>query len=660
MDQEEKKNELGLSDAALTDFLHGSGGIDIRDAFTKDIYLTRQVIVGMRFQGGADGLLRDLKPGDCVTFLREPDNRFDQKAVAAVDAHGQKLGYIPRNQNEVVSALLDAGKSFYGIVPEKEEMFGRLTGGQTEGSGIPRELYVDLYMREFTGPEDLHELPRQGSEGSYLVISVSAEAAGEEPGALRSICAVKVINGERRDYFYSGGSEMADGSADAYELAEAFSQFAGYLPVVGHGIEGGTEKAIADLYGICLGIPFSNRVIDTRAMAQEHLPDLEDYSLDALDGELGLYFGEGKEQSPEAHETAGPDLNDDAAERERDCLMTWELYRRLDRSFLSRRRYGEELRMTPIWDFYDKELIDVHLYDALEEERFILLGDVMDRSERDFLKNGRFTCGMIEDLRRILEEYGTEFSKEDYAPDKVTMNLPGSLSDFEYEAQKLLLEQLSENEQLAFEDLYWQERSAVLNGVLGYLLALSFLDGDDHQTMLLLLIGAVTVYRGDYSEAGFAMLEGAHGMEQDVTNGYLVLAKFYDDWHAGRLLPEAYPGMVRVCECLGRGILTGKIMEEADEETRAGAGAALFREAVFHASRNIRSEEAEQAVINIGRCFSGLKLRPDDGEMTFPGIEKDPETAYKAFYHAMYSGMPGKEDAAEYAELLLREYGHRL
>ena len=114
--EQNRKQELAISDGGITALLHGSGSFDVQAAFSKDIYLVHQMIVGMRYQGGADELLHDLKPGSRVTFLREPDNEYDHRAVMAVDGRGRKIGYIPRNQNAIISALLDAGKSFYGIV----------------------------------------------------------------------------------------------------------------------------------------------------------------------------------------------------------------------------------------------------------------------------------------------------------------------------------------------------------------------------------------------------------------------------------------------------------------------------------------------------------------------------------------------------------------
>ena len=51
---------------------------------------------------------QEIKPGDALTLVREPDNRHDRHAIR-VEWRGQKLGYVPRAGNRVIAAALDAG-----------------------------------------------------------------------------------------------------------------------------------------------------------------------------------------------------------------------------------------------------------------------------------------------------------------------------------------------------------------------------------------------------------------------------------------------------------------------------------------------------------------------------------------------------------------------
>ena len=110
------------SSRSLSELLHA--GLDVPSPFMKDIFLLSQAIVGTRYQGGSDELVEDLKPGSRVSFVAEPDNRFDENAVMALDSQGRKLGYIPRHENSIIGALLKAGKSIYGIMPEKQPRGG--------------------------------------------------------------------------------------------------------------------------------------------------------------------------------------------------------------------------------------------------------------------------------------------------------------------------------------------------------------------------------------------------------------------------------------------------------------------------------------------------------------------------------------------------------
>lgn len=311
-DQREKTEELSLRDigsGTMLDLLHGEE--NPLASFSKDIPLGSQLIVGARFQGGASDLLRDLKTGKHVTLMREPDNRFDPKAVMVLDDGGRRIGYIPRASNETVSALLDAGKYIYGIV-NKDGLrhINLIDGGEFD---VPSTIGIDLFMREFSMPGDMTSIPRQESDGSYAVMDLSLES-----GKISSICAIKVINGNQRGIFQEEVKDPADLDQER-EIMSALYGFIGYLPIVCHGITGKVEDLLAEAYGMALGKPFSNTVIDTEEMAENHLPKAPDYSLEGLADYLGI-------------EADGIDP------QEQNCKVTWQLYRRMDKSQLERKR----------------------------------------------------------------------------------------------------------------------------------------------------------------------------------------------------------------------------------------------------------------------------------------------------------------------------------
>jgi hypothetical protein len=65
-------------------------------------------LAGFKYYAG-EALWDELCEGDALTLIREPDNEHDTKAIR-VEWRGQKLGYLPRAQNQAVSAAMDAGE----------------------------------------------------------------------------------------------------------------------------------------------------------------------------------------------------------------------------------------------------------------------------------------------------------------------------------------------------------------------------------------------------------------------------------------------------------------------------------------------------------------------------------------------------------------------
>ena len=71
------------------------------------IVVQRSPLAGFRHYDGGD-VLRDLKPGDRLELVREPDNPYDANAVR-VEWRGVKLGYVPRRDNAAVARQMNHG-----------------------------------------------------------------------------------------------------------------------------------------------------------------------------------------------------------------------------------------------------------------------------------------------------------------------------------------------------------------------------------------------------------------------------------------------------------------------------------------------------------------------------------------------------------------------
>ncbi len=93
------------------------GGLNI-DVFSREIVALECFIAGTSFRK-FDKVETEL---DCKVRLemkREADNKFDKCAIA-LWYNRTKVGYIPKDKNEVISRLMDAGKQFYSTIQAKE------------------------------------------------------------------------------------------------------------------------------------------------------------------------------------------------------------------------------------------------------------------------------------------------------------------------------------------------------------------------------------------------------------------------------------------------------------------------------------------------------------------------------------------------------------
>ncbi len=63
-----------------------------------------------------------LQVGDQLTLKRDPTNKYDEHAIAVFTEGGKRIGWVARQDNELISRLMDAGKLLYGKIKEKGEL----------------------------------------------------------------------------------------------------------------------------------------------------------------------------------------------------------------------------------------------------------------------------------------------------------------------------------------------------------------------------------------------------------------------------------------------------------------------------------------------------------------------------------------------------------
>ena len=106
---------IQLSGGLMQAFSQGAININI---MPRDILVLECLVAGTSFRNlktVEPELLNKVK----LELVREVKNEFDKFAVA-LHFNNKKIGYIPKDKNETIARLMDAGKSFLSIVEAKE------------------------------------------------------------------------------------------------------------------------------------------------------------------------------------------------------------------------------------------------------------------------------------------------------------------------------------------------------------------------------------------------------------------------------------------------------------------------------------------------------------------------------------------------------------
>lgn len=121
----------------LMSLLHNQNGeLAVPKPFEKDIFLFDTHIAGTSYIDGIEELETHLNEDDKLDFFREPDNKYDKRAIVIKTIDGVKIGYVPRYDNAIFSRLMDAGKLLFGRISSKE------------GSGRWVRINIKVYLHE--------------------------------------------------------------------------------------------------------------------------------------------------------------------------------------------------------------------------------------------------------------------------------------------------------------------------------------------------------------------------------------------------------------------------------------------------------------------------------------------------------------------------------
>lgn len=95
--------------------LIGSGGVDALAPFTREVYLLDIVVAGTSYCTRMEEIEPLLMPGTTLTMIRQPNNEHDDLAIG-IYFKDIRVGWVPMEQNEIISRLMDAGKAFFSRI----------------------------------------------------------------------------------------------------------------------------------------------------------------------------------------------------------------------------------------------------------------------------------------------------------------------------------------------------------------------------------------------------------------------------------------------------------------------------------------------------------------------------------------------------------------
>lgn len=99
------------------------------------VVVQRSPLAGFRHYE-APAVWRELRAGEPLKLVREPDNPYDRSAVR-VEWRGHKLGYLPQRDNGAVARQLDRGEALQASV-------ARLTENRNRSVRLEIEVVVSL------------------------------------------------------------------------------------------------------------------------------------------------------------------------------------------------------------------------------------------------------------------------------------------------------------------------------------------------------------------------------------------------------------------------------------------------------------------------------------------------------------------------------------
>ena len=110
----------------------------------QKFYLLQSFIRGFQYYDGPS-LINQMKEGDMLELVREPDNAYDPCAIA-LHWNNHKIGFVPAEDNEMLSKLLDIG------IPE---LIAEITFLQTDAAAWENVRIAISVLKEIPSAEQV-------------------------------------------------------------------------------------------------------------------------------------------------------------------------------------------------------------------------------------------------------------------------------------------------------------------------------------------------------------------------------------------------------------------------------------------------------------------------------------------------------------------------
>lgn len=119
--------------------LHGTNNLP--RPFAAETFLLACHVAGTSYRD-LTAIEPQLEINTIFNLRREPDNQHDALAIAIYHQNNAHLGYVPKQKNEVLARLLDAGKLLVARLVHKEWQSGYSNQNWLR-------LDVEIFLRDF-------------------------------------------------------------------------------------------------------------------------------------------------------------------------------------------------------------------------------------------------------------------------------------------------------------------------------------------------------------------------------------------------------------------------------------------------------------------------------------------------------------------------------